>query len=360
VVEQYNIATTPKYNFPQPTMDVLLPKRFIESSLRSLSDSRNCCFQLNQQEYQQGEDSEGSAQATRLRMPPYVLKPRNVETTVAAVDTSTIKLGETDAGLLVAVRGATVWRQSNGYKYARLGPFIFHVTEENKNSMYAALERAYFDVSAGQNHNGLPNLLQMPTRMACLLERWLQLTLARTMNKGLILFDGSLTGGTPEAPTHLIKNILNTAAIRGNLVLAFSKMTTLRVNGRVITEFPIKQRPPYIIELEGLRPKPPTVLLGDVYVAKLTKGNCSFRMDIDREAPFENKISSVEKLLANDLLSQSYPETLRLAHILCTFTANEVLAMQHFTTRRYGLKIVNRPDIHSLLFGPFGKGEYYS
>jgi hypothetical protein len=49
-----------------------------------------------------------------------------------------------------------------------------------------------------------------------------------------------------------------------------------------------------------------------------------------------------------------------LSHILCTFTANEVIAMQHFATRKYGLKIVNRPDMHSLLFGPFGKGEYYS
>jgi len=71
----------------------------------------------------------------------------------------------------------------------------------------------------------------------------------------------------------------------------------------------------------------------------------------------ERKVEAVEKLLGNDIILQSYPETLRLAHILCTFTANEVIAMQHFIARKYGLKIINRPDMHRLLFGPFGKGE---
>ena len=92
-------------------------------------------------------------------------------------------------------------------------------------------------------------------------------------------------------------------------------------------------------------------------MARLTKGNCAFRLDIDKQVVPEQKIGAVEKLLGNDLLSQSYPETLRLAHILCTFTANEVIAMQHFTAQAYKLKIINRPDMHRLLFGPFGKGE---
>jgi hypothetical protein len=102
------------------------------------------------------------------------------------------------------------------------------------------------------------------------------------------------------------------------------------------------------------------ILLGDVFVAKLTKGSYAFRLDIDREVTFEQKVEAVERLLGNDLISQSYPETLRLAHILCTFTANEVIAMQHFVTMKCGLRLLNRPDMHKLLFGPFGRGEYCS
>jgi len=157
-----------------------------------------------------------------------------------------------------------------------------------------------------------------------------------------------------------MKEILTNGRNRCNIVLAFSKMTNLRVNGCLITDLVCDHKPPYLIETVGLRLKPPMILLGDVYVAKLSKGNCAFRLDIDRDVPCDSRIEAVERLIGNDLLTQSYPETLRLAHILCTFTANEVLAMQHFITRRCGLQLINRPDMHRLLFGPFGKGESHS
>ena len=287
-------------------------------------------------------------------MQPIPLKPNLQQTIVAAVDTSTIKIGETSTGILVAIRGANVWKQNRNYRYIRLGPFIFHVTEENKKELYNTLQRAYF--SASQNQN-TPNLQQMPTRTANLLEKWLQTTLAKTISNGIILFDGSLTSGTPDTPTQKMKEILENARKRGNTVLAFSKMTNLRFNGHLITDIPIGHKPPYLLETAGLKPKPPIVLFGDIYVAKLTKGNYAFRLDIDKENPAEQRFEAVEKLLGNDLIQQSYPETLRFAHILCTFTANEVIAMQHFITRTHKIKIIKRPDMHRLLFGPFGKGE---
>jgi len=290
-------------------------------------------------------------------MQPIPLKPKHEQTIVAAVDTSSIKIGETSTGILIAVRGANVWKQKRNYRYVRLGPFVFHITEENKKEVYNALQRAYSNSPHEQNHQNSPNLQQMPTRMANLLERWLQTMLSKTISNGLILFDGSLTSGTADTPIQLMKEILETARKRSNVVLAFSKMTNLRFNGHLITDILFGHEPPYLLETAGLKTKPPIVLLGDVYVARLTNGNCAFRLDIDKEVSTQQKIGAAEKLLGNDLLSQSYPETLRLAHILCTFTANEVIAMQHFTAHTYGLKIINRPDMHRLLFGPFGKGE---
>jgi hypothetical protein len=271
-----------------------------------------------------------------------------------------MKIGETNTGILITIRAAAVWKQNKHYKYMRLGPFIFHITEENKKELYNTLHLAYLNHPHEQTYQSLPNLAQMPTRIANLLEKWLQTMLSKTLINSLILFDGSLTAGTSDTPTQLMKEILNTARKRGNIVLAFSKMTNLRVNGHLITDALPSHTPPYLLETVGLKPKPPIVLLGDVYVARLTHGNYAFRLDIDKEVPSAQKVEAVEKLLGNDLLSQSYPETLRLAHILCTFTANEVIAMQHFITRKYDIKIVNRPDMHRLLFGLFGKGENYS
>jgi hypothetical protein len=316
-------------------------------------------FQLNDQVIQQA-NLEQHVQTFSIRPEPIRLTPLHDETTVAAVDTSTMKIADTNAGIVIAVRGASVWRQKENYRYMRLGPFIFQVTDDNKNDVYNSLESSYFPSLQPQIGHNTPNLLQMPTRIASLLERWQQSMLARTLEEGLILFDGSLTSGTHDTPTTRMKEILRDGRNRSNTVLAFSKMTNLRVNGHLITELKLQQRPPYLLETAGLKMKPPMVTLGAVYVAKLSKGNCAFRLDIDQEIPRELRIRAVERLLENDLITQSYPETLRLAHIFCTFTANEVLAMKHFITRKCGVQIVNRPDMHRLLFGPFGKGESYS
>jgi hypothetical protein len=360
VIEQYTITTTLKYNFPQPTTDTTLPQRFLELSLHSLRQVHSQAFQLNQQAFQQLTAWEQHPPNLQLKRTPIPLKPNYQETVIAAVDTSTIKIGETSTGVIIAIRGATVWKQNRNYRYTRLGPFIFHITEENKKEVYGSLETAYFNTHYVSNHQATPNLMQMPTRVASLLERWLQAMLAKTVTQGLILFDGSLTSGTFDTPVQRMKEILSTARRNKNIVLAFSKMTSLRVNGYLITDLLPEHEPPYLLETTGLQCRPPTVLLGNIYVARLNKANYAFRLDIDSEIPIHPRMEAVEKLLGNDLYMQSYPETLRLAHILCTFTANEVLAMQHFITRKHGIQMVNRPDMHRLLFGPFGKGESYS
>ncbi len=263
-------------------------------------------------------------------------------------------------GMVMAVRGATVWKQDRRYRYMRFGPFIFHVTEDNKKLMYETLEKTHFASTRERGHQSTPNFFQMPMRIGSLMERWLQMMIVKTMDNGLVLFDGSLTAGTADTPAERMKEILETARKGDNVVLAFSKATNLRVDGHLITDVLPWHKPPFLLETEGLRPKPPMVLFGDVYVARLTKGNLAFRLDIDKNIPSEHRVESVERLLGNDLFAESYPETLRLAHILCTFTANEVLAMQHLVTRRFGLQMINRPDMHRLLFGLFGKGEGYT
>ena len=357
MIEQYTITATPKYNFPQLTPQTALPQRFIELSINSLRQVRGNSLQLNPQMTQQAaQETPTQLQLKRLPLP---LTPRHQGTIIAAVDTSTVKIGETTTGIIVAIRGATVWKQKRNYNYTRLGPLIFHLTEDNKSAVYNSLEKTYFTTQyGGGNHQFEPTLLQMPTRLASLLERWLQTSLVNNVADALVLFDGSLTSGTIDMPVQRMREILSAARQNGNTILAFSKATTLRTNGYLITDLLPDKEPPYLLETACLRFKPPTVLLGDVYVARLNKANMAFRLDIDHELPFHCHLEAVEKLIGNDVLRQSYPESLRLAHILCTFTANEILAMQHFITRRHGIQIINRPDMHRLLFGSFGREGY--
>jgi hypothetical protein len=361
VIEQYTITTTPKYNFPQLTLNTRLPQRFLEQSLFSLKQVQNTTlFNRGQQQFLQYQTLEHQPSKLQINPTPILVKPNHQETTIAAVDTSTIRIGETCTGIIVGIRGATVWKQNRKYQYTRLGPFIFHITEENKKDVYKTLEHAYFTNNYEVVHQSAPSIMQMPTRLASLLERWMQIMLAKTITDGLILLDGSLTCGTPDTPVRRMREILLQARRNNSTVLAFSKMTALRANGYLITEQLPDGDPPYLLETTGFQFKPPTVLLGDVYVARLNKTNYAFRLDIDRSTAVTQRLEAVEKLVGNDLYKQVYPETLRLAHILCTFTANEVIAMQHFITRKHGIQIINRPDMHRLLFGPFGRGESYS
>src|SRR3972149_10584005 len=138
-------------------MDTTLPRRFLELSIHSQKKVRNQAFQLNQQNLQDSA-LENCPTSLQLKRHPLPLTPRTQETIIAAVDTQTIKIGETSKGIIIAIRGATVWKQKRNYRYTRLGPFIFHITEDNKKEVYNTLEKAYFNTQYANNHQNTPNL----------------------------------------------------------------------------------------------------------------------------------------------------------------------------------------------------------
>ncbi|MFQ5836656.1 MAG: hypothetical protein ACE5HG_02270 [Candidatus Bathyarchaeia archaeon] len=361
MIEQLNYTTTPRYNFPQSLEDLQLPQKFIELSLRSMRNMEGEYFQPNEMTFNQ-HATENFEDATPIlgthdsfTIESIPLKPLLDDTPVAAVDVSSIKIGETETGILCAIRGAIVWKEKSRYKYLRLGPFPFHVTEENKKEIYNLFRHYYFEVT---EEASAPSLINMQTRMGNLLERWLQLGVSCSAHYSIILWDGSLTAGTADSPVNAISRLLEIARNRFNTVLAFSKTTNLRLLGHRLTDLTEKSKPPCLLQINGFPvPSGPVFPLGNVYVAKLTHGICSFRLDIDKKVPRELEIEAVQKLLGSDLLIQSYPETLRLAHIFSTFTATEVIGIQRFIAQQYGLKIIARPNVRRLLFGPFGKGS---
>jgi len=320
------------------------------------------CFQPN--EITPYEPPRETSEDLTLAFPPHnsfmlqpiPLKPLPDETTIAAVDVSSIKVGETETGVLCALRGAIVWKEKSRYRCLRIGPFPFHITEENKREIYAMLRRFCFKVS-GETH--APSLVNMQNRMCSLLERWLQMGVSCSLQRSVILWDGSLTAGTLDSPVKIVSQLLEMARNRLNTVLAFSKVTRLGLSGHRLTDLAWRYPPPSLLQINDFptQASGTVCFLGNIYVARLTEGSCSFRLDIDREIPWEQELEAVQRLLGNDLFLQSYPETLRLAHIFSTFTANEVIGIQRFIAQKCGLKMVTRPDVRRLLFGPYGKGS---
>ena len=359
MIGQYNYTTTPTYNLPPQIENLQLPQTFIELSLNSMKNIEGNILQPNQTSLNQ-PTTEHIADATpimKIQQPQTIktipLTHSQDEKPVVAVDVSSIRIGETETGILCAIRGAIVWKEKNRYKYQRIGPFPFHITEQNKKEIHKLFTNN-LEITGDER---TPNIANIQSRMGSLLERWLQLGISCSAYGTIILWDGSMTAGMADSPTDEMSRLLEIARNRLSTVLAFSKSTTLRFSGHKLTDYAGKAEPPCLIQINGFPiSSGPVLLLGNVYVAKLTPGVCSFRLDIDRKIPREHAIEAVQSLLGSDLLIQSYPETLRLAHIYSTFTATEVVGIQRFIAQQYGLKIVTRPNVRRLLFGPFGKG----
>jgi len=278
------------------------------------------------------------------------LRPVRDGTPITGIDVSSIKIGTTEAGAVYAVRGAVVLNVNNEYRYLRFGPLPFHITRENIREMFRELSK---DLSF--NLNFLSHL-EPQSQLCNLVEKWLRACVSHLAMGNIILWDGSLTAGIPGNPTGELSKILKIARENSNIVMGFSKDTTVRFLEWRITDLITGYKPPCLFEIDSLPLSSPNFMrfLGRIYVAKLAKGGCAFRLDIDKAIPREESVTAVERLLGNELVYQGYPETLRLAHIYSAFTASDVIGIQRFLVKKYGLRLVARSNMHRTLFGPYG------
>jgi len=282
------------------------------------------------------------------------LKPIQDGTPITGIDVSSIRIGETEKGIICAVRGALVWNLDRRYRYLRVGPFPFHITEENKHEVFRELRLSPPTTSDSSG----PRLAETQSQLCNLVERWLQASVSHSARGNIVLWDGSLAAGRRASPLNEVSRILKVAEENSNTVLAFSKATTIRFSGWRVTDLVAGHRPPCLFAVEDLPLSASRTmrLLGRIYVAKLAERGFSFRLDIDRAVSREGSIMAVERLLGNELIYQGYPETLRLAHIYSTFTASDVIGIQSFLTQEYGLKVITRRNVRKTLFGPYGTG----
>src|SRR5881397_3184303 len=283
------------------------------------------------------------------------ISPVKEQVPIVACDASSVKIGETDTGMIFAIRAVAVSRQTGRILYNRWGPLLFHVPNSEDSRQYRDDEaRAFCGLSL--------KTLRVLTRLRNHVERWVQEVLSESLHDGILLIDGSLTAGTPDNPTARVNKILATARQNNSIVIGISKATQLTVGGRNILGLTNDKDSPHLIDISSLveseYPPYPVRFLGRVYVAKLSSDGFLFRTDIDRESSQEEAQQALERLAGTDVVFHSYPETLRIAHIFSTFTANEILAVQRFVASNHHITLQSRPSLRRSLFGPFGTSRY--
>jgi len=280
------------------------------------------------------------------------LEPVQTERPVAAIDTSTIKLGELEDGILCALRGAVVILERKQYRYLRYGPFVFSLIY-NRAVATKALETLGFPPFSGE-----PSVDGLLKRVRNMLERWLQLNVASSVTNAFVLVDGSLTAGTPDNPCRELEGILEVVRRSRSSMIAISKKTRLRIKNDGLTSLLEHESNPCLLDVDAeiteQFPPYPVRFLGRVFVAKLARFGFPFRIDIDRKISSKEAFGEFSELAGTDIVDQGYPETLRMAHVLSTFTATDVLAMQSVAEARFGLRMMPKLALRHSLFGPFG------
>ena len=281
-----------------------------------------------------------------------MLEPVPTTRPIAAIDTSTIKLGELEDGILCALRGAVVTLEAKNYRYLRYGPFVFSLGY-NGPVASKSLENLGIPPFSGE-----PNIDGVLKRIRNILERWLQFSVSSSLKEAFVLIDGSLTAGTPDNPSRDLEHVLEVARRAGSVMIAISKKTKLRIRNESLTNLLENESDPCLVDVDEevteQFPPYPVRFLGRVFVAKLAKCGFPFRIDIDRRIPSTTAVSEFAQLAGTDIVDQGYPETLRIAHILSTFTATDVLAMQAFAEAEFGLEMMPQLSLRHSLFGPFG------
>ncbi|MEM3521427.1 MAG: DNA double-strand break repair nuclease NurA [Candidatus Bathyarchaeia archaeon] len=287
-----------------------------------------------------------------INLKPIKLIPLENDSSIVGIDVSSIKIGELNDGILCAVRGAIVWKEKIDYHYLKCGPLIFYINEKTFKSFLEILEPPKVIISSN------PLSIRILSKLRNFLERWIQSQVCSSFKDSIILFDGSLATNILDSPVEHLEEILSIARKNKNIVLAFSKSTKLCFQGKKITRLAEGLNPPYLIDVDDLilnqTSSYPIKLLGKIYIANLTQGGFAFRLDIDGKVSIEEGILAVEKLIYRDLIDNGYPEVLKLAHVLSTFTANEVIGIQGYITKKYGLKTFLRMNFRRSLFGPYG------
>ncbi|WP_415281899.1 DNA double-strand break repair nuclease NurA [Candidatus Nitrososphaera sp. FF02] len=264
-------------------------------------------------------------------------RPIRENTMVAAIDSSSIKVAETEEGTLYAIKcGVAMAYGGAALMHFKIGPMLFYLSEST-----------VFD---SELDDRLARLVLVDSDVARRLvrvraERAIQHELSQHMRNSLILVDGSLRTSVFEDRNRSMAKIAENCVLHKNMIVGISKNTKLKVLERAAA--PLAKVPgPAYIDVDVIIKSLIRGSVGSNMMAKFDKNTPVLRVDVvgDRE-------QALGRLLGNDPVACGYPETLRLAHHISTFTGTEVTCLRSHVLNNYDVMELAADDIRHTLLG---------
>jgi NurA domain-containing protein len=278
-----------------------------------------------------------------LRSNPYsattvtTIRPIKENALVAAVDSSSVKLAETEEGSLYGIKcGIAMAYAGRALMHFKIGPVLFYLSEST--------------IQDSELEERLARLVLLDDDFARRLvrvraERAVQKELASHFTNAIILVDGSLKASVFEDRERSLGRIAESCVLRKNMMIGISKGTKLKVLDRAAA--PLTKVPgPAYIEVDMIIKSLIRNTVGSNSMVKLENSSPVLRADI-----VGDRSDSLGMLLGNDPVAGGYPETLRLAHYISTFTSTEMTCLKSHVLNSYEVTELAADDIRSMLLG---------
>lgn len=265
---------------------------------------------------------------------PRVIQPNEKLTRISAIDSSAIHLAGThEQGAIYAAKSGIVIASGQKIRqHFRIGPMFIHINNE-------------FLCSSKIDHN-LVGLLLVDSSIAkrlirIRLERAIQLVFSSHMDNSIVLIDGALKPSVFEDYNCSINKVIEMSSLSSNDVIGLSKntsMSSLNQYERLLRALPYSA----YIDTSCIIKSQATNTMGNNLLVKLGKNENDHILRADVCSANGNDEECLGKLIGNDIFFRSYPESLRIAHHISTFTTTEVSTLRGFISRNIGVEEIDQ------------------
>lgn len=288
---------------------------------------------------------------------------------VAAVDCGIARLGETENGLVIALRASIIVVRDNQAEISlfRTGPVYLHNRHklETLYQMGVHLGKQDHFVEVDNDDPDNPHPTKVKSGMAHdahkygdrfrnWFERLTQKIAATKVGNGIVLLDGALTLRTLDTPDVFFHALAASASGNGNALIAISKQSMLQVEGKPI-QFWLDDAPRracYRNLTPLMRREDTERVLGNAYAGRFSVLGPTFRMDV-KAVDGQTDNEAINQFYNSALMRGGYPDILVRAHTHSYFTSADVVQLQAQAGAKYRLVPRGEVDL-SGIFGPFG------
>ncbi|NMJ86305.1 MAG: hypothetical protein EX285_00395 [Thaumarchaeota archaeon] len=258
---------------------------------------------------------------------------------VAAIDSSCLFIGETADGSIYSAKcGLALAYRGKPIMHFKIGPMLFYINEDSvvsSNINKKLWKFVLFDTATAKR------------MIRVRIERLLQNEVCRLLTNTIILVDGSLKRSIFEDKQNSFNNILQNCEVNKNKLLGISKTTKFKILDQFASSL-MRNKDACYVDVSSIVNSLTRNVIGKPLLVKLNNNGLILRIDVLKD-PRE----SLGRLVTNDVITNGYPETLRLAHHISIFTRTDVICLKSFILSKFGMKEMMCEDVRGTLLGTF-------